>query len=76
MSTVVISRDFVPGRDEGRLLIVGAQVLVDFQSRAAFEPGFEGLSCGAGHRATPSPRVSQTARSTLPHHKRGCRDER
>jgi hypothetical protein len=40
------------GLDESRLLIVGAQVLVGFQSRAAFEPGFEGLSHGAGHRAT------------------------
>jgi hypothetical protein len=27
------------GFDESRLLIVGAQVLVGFQSRAAFEPG-------------------------------------
>jgi hypothetical protein len=52
MSPVAISRDFAPGRDESRLLIVGAQVLVGFQSRAAFEPCFEGLSRGAGHRAT------------------------
>ena len=33
--------------DESRLLIVGAQVLLGFQSRAAFEPGFEHLSHAA-----------------------------
>jgi hypothetical protein len=33
--------------DESRLLIVGAQVLLGFQYRAAFEPGFEGLSRAA-----------------------------
>jgi hypothetical protein len=33
--------------DESRLLIVGAQVLLGFQSRAAFEPGFERLSRAA-----------------------------
>jgi hypothetical protein len=33
--------------DESRLLIIGAQVLLGFQSRAAFEPGFERLSRAA-----------------------------
>ena len=33
--------------DESRLLIIGAQVLVGFQSRAAFAPGFERLSPAA-----------------------------
>ena len=30
--------------DEGRMLVLGAQVLVGFQFRSAFEPGFEKLS--------------------------------
>jgi cytochrome bd-type quinol oxidase subunit 2 len=30
--------------DEGRILVIGAQVLIGFQFRSAFEPGFEKLS--------------------------------
>jgi hypothetical protein len=33
--------------DEGRILVIGSQVLIGFQFRSVFEPGFEQLS---GHR--------------------------
>src|SRR5881275_2090918 len=33
--------------DEGRILIIGSQVLIGFQFRSVFEPGFEKLSLHA-----------------------------
>jgi len=47
--------------DEGRMLVLGSQVLLGFQFRSAFEPGFEKLP--ASSQRSEERRVGKECRS-------------